>query len=45
MAPKVPAQAEEPAEEEAPEALPAKETPPSEDDQVREIMMNRAGLK
>ena len=45
MKPKTPAQAEEPAEEEAPEALPAKETPPSEDDQVREIMMNRAGLK
>jgi hypothetical protein len=31
--------------EEAPEALPAKETPASEEDQVREIMMTRAGLK
>jgi len=32
-------------EEETPEKLPAKETPPSGQDQVREIMMNRAGLK
>jgi hypothetical protein len=31
--------------EEAPEQLPAKELPPSKEDQVREIMMNRAGLK
>ena len=46
MTPKTPA-AEEPAqdEEEAPEALPAKETPPSEEDQLREMMKNRAGLK
>lgn len=46
MTPKTPA-AEEPAqgEEEAPEALPAKETPPSEEDQLREMMRNRAGLK
>ena len=27
------------------EALPAKETPPSEEDQLREMMRNRAGLK
>lgn len=32
-------------EEETPEALPATEQPPSGEDQVREIMMNRAGLK
>ncbi len=32
-------------EEEAPEQLPAQETPPAPEDQVREIMMNRAGLK
>jgi hypothetical protein len=46
MTPKTPA-AEEPAqgEEETPEALPAKETPPSEEDQLREMMRNRAGLK
>jgi hypothetical protein len=46
MTPKTHA-AEEPAqdEEEAPEALPAKETPPSEEDQLREMMKNRAGLK
>jgi hypothetical protein len=31
--------------EKASEKLPAKETPPSPEDQVREIMMNRAGLK
>ena len=31
--------------EETPEKLPAKETPPSGEDQVRKIMMNRAGLK
>ena len=37
--------APEEGEEEAPEQLPAKETPPSPEDQVREIMMNRAGLK
>lgn len=42
MVPKEPAQGEE----EAPtEELPAQETPPSPEDQVREIMMNRAGLK
>lgn len=35
----------EESEEEAPEALPAKELPPSDEDQVREMMMNRAGLK
>jgi hypothetical protein len=46
MVQKTPAEkAPEAGEEEAPEALPAKETPPSEEDQVREIMMNRAGLK
>ena len=32
-------------EEETTEKLPAKETPPSPEDQVREVMMNRAGLK
>ena len=32
-------------DEETSEKLPAKETPPSPEDQVREIMMNRAGLK
>ena len=44
MVPKTPA-AKEPAAEEKPEALPATEQPPSGEDQVREIMMNRAGLK
>ena len=43
MVQKTPA-AQEPAEEK-PEALPATEQPPSGEDQVREIMMNRAGLK
>jgi hypothetical protein len=32
-------------EEEAPEALPAKEQPPSEEDQLREMLKKRAGLK
>lgn len=41
MVPKTPAADEE----ETPEKLPAKETPPSPEDQVREVMMNRAGLK
>ena len=41
MVPKEPAQGEE----EAPEQLPAQETPPTPEDQVKEIMMNRAGLK
>ena len=46
MTQKTPAnQAPEAGEEEAPEALPATEQPPSDEDQVREIMMNRAGLK
>lgn len=40
MVPKEPAQGEE-----APEQLPAQETPPAPEDQVRELMMNRAGLK
>ena len=31
--------------EERPETLPSSELPPSPEDQVREIMMNRAGLK
>lgn len=44
MTQKTPA-AKEPEGEEAPEALPATEQPPSQEDQVREIMMNRAGLK
>jgi hypothetical protein len=43
MVQKTPAASED--KEEAPEKLPAKETPPSPEDQVREIMMNRAGLK
>lgn len=43
MVPKTAAEPE--ADEEAPEALPATEQPPSEEDQVREIMRNRAGLK
>ena len=42
MVPKTSAAAEK---EETPEKLPAKETPPSGEDEVREIMMNRAGLK
>jgi len=37
--------APEAGEEKTPEKLPASEQPPSEEDQVREIMMNRAGLK
>ncbi len=41
MVPKEPAKGEE----EAPEQLPAQETPPTPEDQVKEIMMNRAGLK
>lgn len=41
MVPKEPAKGEE----ETPEQLPAQETPPSPEDQVREIIMNRAGLK
>jgi hypothetical protein len=46
MTQKTPAnKAPEAGEEEAPEALPARELPPSEEDQVREIMMNRAGIK
>lgn len=40
MVPKEPAKGEK-----APEQLPAQETPPSPEDQVREIIMNRAGLK
>lgn len=43
MVPKT--QAAEPAAEEKPEALPSQEQPPSGDDQLREIMRNRAGLK
>jgi hypothetical protein len=44
MVQKTPAEKEpEAGEEETPEKLPAKELPPSEEDQVREIMMNRAG--
>jgi hypothetical protein len=39
------ARASKAGEEEAPEALPAKELPPSDEDQVREMMMNRAGIK
>lgn len=45
MVQKTPAAKEPEAGEETPEALPATEQPPSEEDQVREIMMNRAGLK
>jgi len=46
MAQKTPAtRASKAGEEEAPEALPAKELPPSDEDQVREIMMSRAGIK
>jgi hypothetical protein len=46
MVQKTPAEKEPEADkEETPEKLPAKELPPSEEDQVREIMMNRAGLK
>lgn len=39
------AKAPEAGEEEKPAPLPATEQPPSEEDQVREIMMNRAGLR
>jgi len=45
MVQKTPAAKEPEADEETPEALPATEQPPSEEDQVREIMMNRAGLR
>jgi len=46
MVQKTPAtKAPEAGEEEKPAPLPASEQPPSEEDQVREIMMNRAGLK
>jgi hypothetical protein len=44
MVQKTPA-AEPEADEEEPEALPAHELPPSEEDQLREMLKNRAGLK
>jgi hypothetical protein len=45
MTPKTPATKQPKAGEETPEALPATEQPPSEEDQLREMMRNRAGLK
>ena len=45
MTPKTPAAKQPEAGKETPEALPATEQPPSEEDQLREMMKNRAGLK
>jgi hypothetical protein len=45
MTQKTPSEKAPEAGEEAPEQLPAKELPPSEEDQLREMLRNRAGLK